>query len=58
MFKRPSLKPYQDRWLEAERKLVVNGGQSNNEITRDDFMDALKRASRRIDRTKASPKSS
>jgi hypothetical protein len=58
MYKRPELKEYRDKWLKAERKLMVNGIRVNDEHTRDDFMDALKKASQRIEKPKPSPEQS
>ena len=52
---------YDAEWLEAERELAISGHLSltkSEQFTRDDFMDSLKKASRRIENPKPSPKQS
>jgi len=52
---------YETEWLEAERELAISGHLSltkSEQFTRDDFMDSLRKASRRIEKTKSSPKPS
>jgi|GEM_PF-5590045 len=59
MYKRPPLQDYKNKWLQAERVLAVRGAQPIHEISRDDFMDALKKACQRNPKTSQSaPKSS
>ena len=62
MLKGIETKDYDAQWLDAEREIATNGNYSNTArhdiFTRDDFMLDLKKASRRIEKPKSSPKSS
>jgi hypothetical protein len=52
---------YEAEWLEAERELAISGlplKGEQGEFTRDNFIDSLKKASRRIEKSKSSPKQS